>query len=1157
MPDDDETPSTAPGAEDEANANATSEPGPRADDEPDEHGAPGEEEEAGFTSAFVAEQRRLRLEKLDELRAAGVEPYPVRFDRTHTAGQIQAAHPDLEPGTETDEHVSVAGRVMLLRRQGKLSFATLQDRDGDIQLFVSTDSVGEAVHHDFDHLDRGDWVGIEGTVMTTRRGELSIKVAGFQLLSKVVRPLPEKWHGLTDTDARYRQRYLDLVMNDEARRIAMVRIQTISRIRRYLEDHGFVEVEGPTLQSIQGGATARPFVTHHNALDIDLYLRIALELHLKRLIVGGLDRVFEIGRVYRNEGIDTVHNPEFTMLEAYQAFGDYHDMMDLTEGIIVDAATPVLPDLKVTYGDVEIDFTPPFKRATMVELIKDIVGVDIHPAMPVADARAVLDGLGIEYEPTWGSGKLTNAIYDEVVQYKIVQPTFVLDHPREVSPLARAHRDDPTLTERFELVIAGHELANAYSELNDPVDQLARFEDEAKAKAEGDAEAGDVDLDYVRALEYGLPPTGGLGIGIDRLVMYITGTPSIREVILFPTLRPEPGMGGLTHADGEAGTGAATTGEPPEMEATVRALASAPPPPARPSRGPLRAISWMVALGGILAIASLVPWMSREAEPLRDDILPLWSRVTGQVTVVLLGLVLLFTAGQLAKGKRRAWELATVVTGGAFILHVLKGPHPFAAAYTGILFVLLVTYRERFRAPSDPPSALRLLRAIPLYLVIVYGFGTLALVVERDHLSPTLTVGGALETVTLGLVGISGPYEYERHFFSEFYPAALLALGIFGLVALLVLLFRPLTARAPHREADWDEAERIVRTYGWDTLAAFALRDDKSFFFSSDGEAMIGYTYMASHGLAAGDPIGRPESIPLVVDEFLEFCRGRGWSPGFLAVRESDLALYSSRGLRHIYLGDEAIIHCRHFDLDTPATRDVRQAVRRVERTHSFRILAESTAPPDMVSALNAISERWRGDEPERGFTMDLAQDVNGANPEFLLCVALDADQHPTGFLRLVPAYGVDRGYTLDLMRHDPAAPNGITEFRIAHAALALRERGVDRLSMNFAAWGRLLDPDVQHTPTQRLTAWGIRKLNPFFQIESLRTFNEKFSPEWLPRSIVYTDAADLPRLGLLYAGIEGFLAVPVLRNLFVPKPVGGIAAPESGLTGAPSASVA
>ncbi|MET0895423.1 MAG: lysine--tRNA ligase, partial [Acidimicrobiia bacterium] len=669
----------------------------------------------------------MRLQKLDDLRAQGVEPYPVRFDRSTTAGTIRAAHPDLEAGTETQEEVSIAGRVMLLRRQGKLSFATLQDRDGDIQLFVSTDGIGEAAHEAFDRLDRGDWVGITGTVMTTRRGELSIKVATCELLSKVIRPLPDKWHGLSDTDMRFRQRYLDLVMNDDARRIALARIQIIASVRKHLEAKGFVEVEGPTLGTIQGGATARPFITHHNALDIDLYLRIALELHLKRLIVGGLDRVYEIGRVYRNEGTDTVHNPEFTMLEAYQAFGDYHDMMDLTEGIIVDAATPLLPDLKVTYAGVDLNFTPPFRRATMVELIKEIVGVDINPAMPVEEARKVLDGLNLEYEPTWGSGKLTNAIYDEIVQYKIDQPTFVLDHPREVSPLARAHRDDPTLTERFELVIAGHELANAYSELNDPVDQLERFENEAQAKADGDAEAGDVDLDYVRALEYGLPPTGGLGIGIDRLVMYLTGTPSIREVILFPTLRPEPGMGGLTRdSNDDSPAELSHNGEPPEMAATVLALTTAPPPPPQPSRLPVRAIAWLVAFSGILAIASLVPWMHRGAEPLRNNFLPLWPRVSGHVTVMLLGMVLLFAADQLSRRRHRAWLLATTVTGIAFAMHLVKGPHPFAAAYTGLVFVLLVAFRDRFNAPSDPPSALRLLRAIPMYLGIVYSVGILA-----------------------------------------------------------------------------------------------------------------------------------------------------------------------------------------------------------------------------------------------------------------------------------------------------------------------------------------------------------------------------------------------------------------------------------------------
>ncbi len=329
------------------------------------------------------DQREQRLAKIAAMREAGAEPYPVRFDWDTTAGSIRAAHADLEAGSSTDERVRIAGRLLLLRRQGKLSFATLQDRDGNIQLFVDTRLIGDERHHEFDHLDRGDWVGVVGTVMTTRRGELSVNVESFELLAKAVRPLPDKWHGLTDTDTRYRQRYVDLVVNEEARRTAIARIDIIAALRRHLTDHGFREVEGPVLQTIQGGATARPFITHYNALGQDMYLRIALELHLKRLIVGGLDRVFEIGRVFRNEGIDTTHIPEFTMLEAYQAYGDYHDMMDLVEGLVVAGAGAVLPDLRAQIGDEAIDLSAPFRRATMVELIREHVGVDIDPAMPV------------------------------------------------------------------------------------------------------------------------------------------------------------------------------------------------------------------------------------------------------------------------------------------------------------------------------------------------------------------------------------------------------------------------------------------------------------------------------------------------------------------------------------------------------------------------------------------------------------------------------------------------------------------------------------------------------------------------------------------------------------------------------------------------------
>jgi lysyl-tRNA synthetase len=517
---------------------------------PDESGAEASGSDPGGSDAPETEeqwrdQRRQRLAKLHALRAGGGDPYPVRFDADTSAGALRAEHGDLAAGTDTGTVVRLAGRILLLRRQGKLSFATVQDRDGTIQLFVDRRVVGDEAHDAFDRLDRGDWIGVTGTVMTTKRGELSIGVREFTLLSKALRPLPEKWHGLSDVDTRYRQRYVDLVVNEDARRIALARVEIIAALRAHLLADGYREVEGPVLQTIQGGATARPFTTHHNALGQDMYLRIALELHLKRLIVGGLDRVFEIGRVFRNEGIDTTHNPEFTMLEAYRAYGDYTEMMELAEGLIVDAARAVDPDLHVSYAGHEIDLTPPFRRATMTQLVADVTGARLHPSMPVEDARRVAKELDVDVEPDWGSGRITMEVYDARVEDTLIQPTFVLDHPRETSPLARAHRDDPSLVERFELVVAGHELVNAYSELNDPVDQLARFEAEASAKHRGDAEAGDVDLDYVRALEYGMPPTGGLGLGVDRLVMLLTGTPSIREVILFPTLRPEPGMGGL------------------------------------------------------------------------------------------------------------------------------------------------------------------------------------------------------------------------------------------------------------------------------------------------------------------------------------------------------------------------------------------------------------------------------------------------------------------------------------------------------------------------------------------------------------------------------------------------------------------------------------
>jgi lysyl-tRNA synthetase class 2 len=456
----------------------------------------------------------------------------------------------LEAGAETGSTVALAGRLMLKREQGRLTFGQLRDRTGEIQLFVSAGVLGKESFAAFNQLDRGDWVGVAGEVMSTKKGELSIKVSSWELLSKALRPLPDKWKGLADVDARYRQRYVDLTVNPDARRVFETRFAAVDAIRQVLRRRGYLEVETPILNLQQGGATARPFITHYNALDIDTYLRIALELPLKRLLVGGLDRVFEIGRVFRNEGIDTRHNPEFTMLESYEAFADYNDMMELVETLVSSAAIAANGTTIVELRGTAVDLAPPWRRVKMVDLIREVVGVEIHPGMSVEETRSILDGLGLEWKANWGPGRCTHEVYDELVESKVMEPTIVFDHPRETSPLAKPHRTDPALVERFEVIVDGRELANAYSELNDPVEQLDRFREEAAHKAAGDPEAGDVDLDYIRALEYGMPPAGGLGIGIDRLVMLLAAVESIREVILFPTLRPEHS---LTDEDFPAG----------------------------------------------------------------------------------------------------------------------------------------------------------------------------------------------------------------------------------------------------------------------------------------------------------------------------------------------------------------------------------------------------------------------------------------------------------------------------------------------------------------------------------------------------------------------------------------------------------------------------
>ena len=480
-----------------------------------------------------------RLGAVEAIRAAGGDPYPVRFDRDRTAASLHEEFGTLEPGNETGVTVRVAGRLLLIRRQGKLIFATLRDGTAAIQLFVSLAEVGEQKLDEFAQLDLGDWVGVEGEVMTTRRGELSVKVRNFVLLAKSLRPLPDKWHGLSDVDTRFRRRYVDLIVNEEARRVFQIRFAAISAIRRFLDAQSFVEVETPVLHPVPGGAAARPFITHHNALDVDLYLRIAPELYLKRLIVAGFERVYEIGRVFRNEGLSTRHNPEFTMLEAYQAYADYTEMMTLTEELVAHAAREATGSTVVQLDGQPLDLAPPWPRRTLRELIKEHAGVDVHPTMAVGELQTVCDTLEVPYDPKWGPGKLVLEIYEKTTEHAITGPTFVLDYPREVSPLARPHRDDPALVERFEVIVAGRELANAFSELNDPVDQRHRFEDQAALAAGGDEEAQPVDEDYLLALEYGLPPCGGLGIGIDRLAMLLAGVGSIREVILFPHLRPQ------------------------------------------------------------------------------------------------------------------------------------------------------------------------------------------------------------------------------------------------------------------------------------------------------------------------------------------------------------------------------------------------------------------------------------------------------------------------------------------------------------------------------------------------------------------------------------------------------------------------------------------
>lgn len=482
----------------------------------------------------------VRRAKREALLAEGKNPYGhAAFEYSHHIVDLDEKYAELADGENTEDAVSIAGRVMAKRVQGKIIFFELQDATGRIQLFCRINALGEDVFAEMKDLDLGDWIGVHGLMMRTRRGQLSVAVDSFQLLSKALRPLPEKFHGLNDKETRYRQRYVDLIVNDEVRDTFQKRSKILSAFRRYMEADGYYEVETPILQTVQGGATAKPFITHFNALNQENYLRIATELHLKRLLVGGFERVFEIGRIFRNEGMDPTHNPEFTTMEAYCAFNDLQGMKKLAQGVIKAANAAVNDSEQLEYQGQTIDISGEWPSIPMTEIVSKALGEEVTLDTSVGHLAELAKKNGIEVKPEWAAGKLIAELYDEIGEPTIVNPTFVVDYPVEVSPLAKRFEDDPRLTDRFELVIAGHEYANAFSELNDPVDQAERFQKQMEEKASGDDEAMEYDTDYIRALEYGMPPAGGIGIGIDRVVMLLTNQPSIRDVLLFPHMRPE------------------------------------------------------------------------------------------------------------------------------------------------------------------------------------------------------------------------------------------------------------------------------------------------------------------------------------------------------------------------------------------------------------------------------------------------------------------------------------------------------------------------------------------------------------------------------------------------------------------------------------------
>lgn len=488
------------------------------------------------------ELMKVRRDKLAAFEAKGVAPFGHRFEVSHHAKDVLEQFGHLEGEEESSEEITIAGRLMAIRGHGKASFSVLMDRSGRIQVYFKLDVLGEEKYSQFKLLDIGDIIGVKGHVFRTRRGEITVRVDDFDMLSKSLRPLPEKFHGLTDTEIRYRQRYVDLIMNPEVMNTFVARTNIMKSIREYLDERDYIEVETPVLGTIAGGAAARPFITHHNTLDLDMYLRIATELNLKRLIVGGMERVYEMGRVFRNEGMDVRHNPEFTTIELYQAYADYTDLMDITEGLVLNAANKVLGTTEFDYQGTHIDLAN-VKRISMNDAVKEATGKDFLSCQTVEEARAMATEIGVPYEERFGIGGILNAAFEEKVEETLIQPTFITGHPTEISPLAKRNPENPMITDRFEFFIYGRELANGFTELNDPIDQEGRFLDQLKQREAGDDEAHEMDRDFITALEYGLPPTGGLGIGIDRLVMFLTDSASIRDVLLFPTMKPLAGEG--------------------------------------------------------------------------------------------------------------------------------------------------------------------------------------------------------------------------------------------------------------------------------------------------------------------------------------------------------------------------------------------------------------------------------------------------------------------------------------------------------------------------------------------------------------------------------------------------------------------------------------